>query len=583
MALLSQTAVYIDSKEVPTFKHLVLNQQIDAHHNLQIVFREDMFENDATELGKNSKELLGKKIAIQISAVSESSHLGELEFNGIVTEIKIKKGLNTGTGDEIVVFAQSPTILADDGAHMDSFNEMSLHDIVSKIIDPYNIPVLIDPNFSETLTYSVQNNESSFAYLSRLSKQHGEWFYYNGEHLIFGKPEHHPIELVYGLDLHEFELTLIPKPQNFTYLSNDYLNDEIIEENVISNSSENQFNEHLVSTSNDIFPNNTQVFNNNNNSAAAKQQLNARAIAQQESIAIKQIVLKGKSSNPGVRLGNIVTIADNNYRITKINHSTNTNRLYQNEFEAVSHNPKGYPLTDINAFPKSASQVGIIKENNDPQGLGRVRVQFPWQKKQNKMSCWMRVVSMQAGGNGGMYRIPHKNDEVIVDFENGNAEVPYTSGSLYNANSRPPEGCLHKNNHFTVWKVGFCTITINEENGSITFIDQSNSSITLDGNGTVTLNAELNLNILALNGEINIDSPTINIGRPSYQDLTNIRGRVITIEASELLDMKSAIDLKAKGTNTEVTGVATVNVEGTMVSVASTGITEIKGAIVKMN
>ena len=195
----------------------------------------------------------------------------------------------------------------------------------------------------------------------------------------------------------------------------------------------------------------------------------------------------------------------------------------------------------------------------------------------------MRVVSMQAGGNGGMYRIPHKNDEVIVDFENGNAEVPYTSGSLYNANSRPPEGCLHKNNHFTVWKVGFCTITINEENGSITFIDQSNSSITLDGNGTVTLNAELNLNILALNGEINIDSPTINIGRPSYQDLTNIRGRVITIEASELLDMKSAIDLKAKGTNTEVTGVATVNVEGTMVSVASTGITEIKGAIVKMN
>ncbi|MBM0652982.1 hypothetical protein JMN11_04730 [Capnocytophaga genosp. AHN8471] len=32
------------------------------------------------------------------------------------------------------------------------------------------------------------------------------------------------------------------------------------------------------------------------------------------------------------------------------------------------------------AFPKAEQQPAIVKDNNDPQGMGRVRVQFFWQK-----------------------------------------------------------------------------------------------------------------------------------------------------------------------------------------------------------
>ena len=190
-----------------------------------------------------------------------------------------------------------------------------------------------------------------------------------------------------------------------------------------------------------------------------------------------------------------------------------------------------------------------------------------------------------------MYRIPHVNVEVIVDFENGNAELPYTSGSLYNKSSPPPSGSSDPDNKITIWQIGGNSITINEGDNSITFKDNSKSIIQLEGNGNITINAEANLNLYALKGEINLHSPTINIGdEGKVPDLTNIHGQNIHIHASKKLELLSDVNLNAEGTMTNLKG-ATTTVEGTtktdvkggVVSIAGTGLTEVKGGIVKVN
>ncbi len=581
MALLSKTSIYIGSKLVPTFKHLYLNQQIAAHHTLEVGFRMDTFEKDSTELGEKSKEFLGEPIAVQIAPISDRSNLGVLEFKGIVSEIKIMKEQHSAAGNEIIIVAKSPTILADDGVHNDSFS-MSLSDIVLNTLQPYGIDHDTAPKYTDVIDYCVQQNESGFSFLSRLSKQYGEWFYYNGEKLIFGKPGSKETELKYSVDLDSFALSLVPRPQKKEYYTNDYLTDEI-------HSNSEQFKPKALSAmngfvfdrSNKIYKHQTIAWNSSNNSPSAKNQLKAKVKAQHESTVIKEIIIKAVSSNPGIKLGNIVIIEGEKYRVTEIAHSTDHSGHYKNEFKAVPGDYDAYPLTNINAFPRSASQVAIVKENQDPHGLGRVRVQFPWQKKQNKMTPWIRVVALQAGRSGGMFRIPHKEDEVIVDFENGNAEIPYSSGSLYTRSSPPPQGATEINNYVTIWQIGMNFINIHEDSGVIEIINKYKSSFKLEVDGSITINAEANLNLLALKGEININSPIINIGRD--QDLTNIHGKTIHIHASKLLDLLSDAELEAKGLTSNIEGTTEVVIKGTKATVDGGAMTEIKGGQVKLN
>lgn len=81
--------------------------------------------------------------------------------------------------------------------------------------------------------------------------------------------------------------------------------------------------------------------------------------------------------------------------------------------------------------------IAIVTNNQDPEGLGRVKVKFPWLSDQDE-SNWARVVSFMAGKDRGMYCLPEVDDEVLVAFERGDIEFPYVLGSLWNGVDTPP-------------------------------------------------------------------------------------------------------------------------------------------------
>ena len=69
---------------------------------------------------------------------------------------------------------------------------------------------------------------------------------------------------------------------------------------------------------------------------------------------------------------------------------------------------------------------------------GHVKAQFYWDrlgKKDDKSSCWMRTSQLPTGGS---VLIPRMKWEVVVRFNEGDADRPYVMSRMYNTVSPPP-------------------------------------------------------------------------------------------------------------------------------------------------
>lgn len=81
--------------------------------------------------------------------------------------------------------------------------------------------------------------------------------------------------------------------------------------------------------------------------------------------------------------------------------------------------------------------VGLVTNVDDPEGLGRVRVQYPTLSDDNE-SQWARIATLMAGGERGSWFIPEVGDEALVAFERGDPNHPYVVGFLWNGKDKPP-------------------------------------------------------------------------------------------------------------------------------------------------
>ena len=79
-----------------------------------------------------------------------------------------------------------------------------------------------------------------------------------------------------------------------------------------------------------------------------------------------------------------------------------------------------------------------VTDNQDPEGLARVRVRLPGQDE-SEDSFWARLATPMAMANQGSYFLPEVGDEVLVGFEMGDLTHPCVLGSLWNGQAQPPE------------------------------------------------------------------------------------------------------------------------------------------------
>lgn len=148
--------------------------------------------------------------------------------------------------------------------------------------------------------------------------------------------------------------------------------------------------------------------------------------------------------NPQIRPGVIVELTGlgpytGKYYVTDTRH-TYAERLYTTEFSVRGLRSDDL-FTTLNPAPTlrpgQTMLVGIVTDNEDPEGMGRVKVMFPTLTEEHT-SNWARVVSMGAADGRGFDCLPEIDDEVLVAFEHGDIHRPYVLGGVWNGQDAPP-------------------------------------------------------------------------------------------------------------------------------------------------
>ena len=146
--------------------------------------------------------------------------------------------------------------------------------------------------------------------------------------------------------------------------------------------------------------------------------------------------------------------ADGAYVLTTVAHSARQSGDYRSGSGDFHYNnsftciPSALPFRPQRLTPKPVVQgtqtaivVGPSGEEIFTDKYGRVKVQFHWDRDGNnneESSCWVRVGTLWAGKQWGVIHIPRIDQEVIVDFLEGDPDQPIIMGSVYNAREMPP-------------------------------------------------------------------------------------------------------------------------------------------------
>lgn len=110
---------------------------------------------------------------------------------------------------------------------------------------------------------------------------------------------------------------------------------------------------------------------------------------------------------------------------------------------ALPYRPPRVTTRPIMRGPQTATVVGPSGEEIFTDKYARVKVQFHWDrlgKKDQNSSCFVRVSQTWAGSGWGFIQIPRIGQEVIVDFIEGDPDLPIITGRVYNASQMPPYG-----------------------------------------------------------------------------------------------------------------------------------------------
>ncbi|WP_103070920.1 type VI secretion system Vgr family protein [Aquimarina sediminis] len=534
MALQSNIQIFIGGTPILTYKRLSLQQDIDSHHVLTLVCRMDVLEKLDQEMASESKNFLGEIITLQVGSTESFSGYGNLEFKGVVVKVNNTKGFDNGNEDTIEIKAQSASIIADDGPHFASHNDASLAEILDKTFQGYDqskLETSFNPQTTSNIHYSVQHNDSSYQYASRLAAQYGEWFYYDGKTLVFGRPQDsEEVELTYGHDLKKFTLELNPIPNNFKYFTNDYLVDELHERTTSEVSTGvNGYNGFASTKSEQIYAKETNVYLNSYTDSELKQRFDNQVEQQKKTRELKQVLIKGVSDNPAVYLGQVIKIKEStttqgSYRITKVLHTATENGNYVNHFEGVTADIDIYPNTNPMSFPRSESQIAVVTDNADPDGLSRIKVQFPWQRPDGETTPWLRMITPHSGGEKGFHFIPEIGEEVLVGFEGGNGERPYVMGALYTGAQKPESWRTDNNDVKAIRTRSGHTVELNDSSGAefITITDKNRNIIHIDtANNDITISAGENMTFNAKNMQINVEENLdISVGKNKSENIS---------------------------------------------------------------
>lgn len=456
-----------------------LHQSLLSYNTLCFNMHKGPKEDDKEARFTLCSQIIGKEISLSLdtdnienlSLNTNNEKTAEISFRGIIMSAS---GSRIGSQYIVNVEARSKEALLDDNPNCKSFEEMSLNDIVNDVIEldgSNSIEATVDARFGDAIAYCVQYNETDYQFLQRLARRYGEWLYNDGEQMVFGNlVSQEAVRLNYpSKDIPSYNVELKMKHVAFSHLSSSY------------NAYDATCKEGLEEMQRAYNPLGDSVFqaSESNFSKPTLQNLHSGGFADQDgretilNVSTKtqargekagMLTYSGNTYCSKLKIGTTLVIIDNfitddvtntksdvdqdEILITELLHTFSSNETYSNHFFGISAACDYPPYANSDVYPYAPSCRAKVKDNEDPMDLGRVRVQFDWQAQldENMMTPWLRIAQPYAGGGKGFSFIPEIDEEVMVDFEGGNAERPYIKGTLYNGIGDPDPAWVPNSN-----------------------------------------------------------------------------------------------------------------------------------------
>lgn len=236
-----------------------------------------------------------------------------------------------------------------------------------------------------------------------------------------------------------------------------------------------------------------------------------------------------------VEIRNVGQRFSGKYYVTRAIHSIGQRGMYETEFSVTGHQAE--TLFDLlRPAPERPFWIGpaLVTDNQDPSGMGRVKVQIPWLGDQVE-STWARLAVPMAGSERGLFFLPEVGDEVLVAFEHGDVNHPYVLGALWNGREGPPNASSAVNSAGQVvqrvirTRAGH-TILLDDTDGGggITIEDRAGNKVHLDtgrntlrievmqdvaieAQGKVAIKAMMGIDLEASAGPVNVKGIMVNL------------------------------------------------------------------------
>lgn len=226
---------------------------------------------------------------------------------------------------------------------------------------------------------------------------------------------------------------------------------------------------------------------------------------------------------------------------------------------------------------QTAVVVGPSGEEIYPDKYGRVKVQFFWDRvgaRNENSSCWVRVAHVWAGKQWGGFHIPRIQQEVVVQFLEGDPDRPIIIGAVYNADNMPPY-TLPDNMTQSGIKSRSSKGGTTEDFNEIRFEDKKDAE-------HIFMQAQRDMNVEVKH----FRSMKIGIGKDvkggEVTDTTAVTGaRKVTVSENDTLEITKDHAVAVKGKqDTKVTGDQTLDVKGKQdVTVTGTQGVKVTGAV----
>jgi uncharacterized protein involved in type VI secretion and phage assembly len=254
--------------------------------------------------------------------------------------------------------------------------------------------------------------------------------------------------------------------------------------------------------------------------------------------------------NPNLIAGSNVTVSQvglrfsGKYYLTEARHIIR-NGEYKVQFQVTGRSPNSIRHLLMGDDSSKANKMtgvmmAIVTNNNDLEGLGRVKVKFPWMStaKGELESGWARVAMLGAGAERGIYFMPEVNDEVLVAFEQGDINTPVVVGALWSKKNKPPKApagqalaggkvnqriIKSRSGHSFVLddtqgaekisitdKTGKNEITITSTDNTLTIKGDNKLAITI-GQGGIAIESQGLVSIKSTSGDIKLEGMNINL------------------------------------------------------------------------